>query len=378
MGRRGMRRHQRESIISDLRKKMVFLTGPRQVGKTWLAREIAKSFPDSLYLNYDSAGDREIIRKEAWLEKTDLLILDELHKMKGWKNYVKGIYDTKPGHMMILVTGSARLETLRQTGDSLAGRFFRQRLLPFSPAELSYAGEPVSLDRFLARGGFPEPFLAQDGVDADRWRMQYVDGLIRTDILDFERIHNFRSMQMLLDVLRGRIGSPVSYTALAEDIQVSPNTVKKYIQVLESLYIIFRITPFSKNIARSILKEPKIYFFDTALAQGDEGVKFENLVAVCLLKHVYAQVDLFGQPWALNYLRTKDGAEVDFCLVKNNKPELLIEVKRSDPKPGRGLLRFHHRYAIPGMQLVMHLKREKKDKGIEIRRAREYLCSLLI
>jgi uncharacterized protein len=143
-------------------------------------------------------------------------------------------------------------------------------------------------------------------VDADRWRMQYVDGLIRTGILDFERIHDFKAMQMVLDVLRRRVGSHVSYTSIAEDIQVAPNTVKRYIQILESLYIIFRVVPFSRNIARSILKEAKIYFFDTGLVQGDEGIKFENMVALCLLKHVYGQVDLKGQPFALHFKREKE------------------------------------------------------------------------
>ena len=164
-----MERQQKQQIMNDLKKKMVFITGPRQVGKTWLAKDIARLFPGSVYLNYDSAGDRRIIKDEAWLENTTLLVLDELHKMNGWKNYLKGIYDTKPADMMILVTGSARLEAFRQQGDSLAGRFFRHRLLPFSPAEAVHVNVPVDPDFFLSRGGFPEPFLTDSSIDADRF-----------------------------------------------------------------------------------------------------------------------------------------------------------------------------------------------------------------
>ena len=373
-----MEREYKRYILNDLPKKMVFLTGPRQVGKTWLAKDIAASFPLHVYLNYDSAEDREIIRQEAWLDTTKLLILDELHKMPGWKNYLKGVYDTKPGHLMILVTGSARLEAFRQGDDSLAGRFFRHRMLPFSPAELSHVGGSVDQESLLVQGGFPEPFLAQNPVDADRWRMQYIDGLIRTDILDFERIHDFRAMQLLLDLLRSRTGSPISNQSIAEDIQIAPNTVKKYLQVLESLFIIFRVQPFSRNIARSLLKEPKIYFFDTGLVKGDEGAKFENMTALCLLKHVYGLVDFQGRPYALHYMKTKEKKEVDFCIVNDDKPELLIEVKRSDPEPAEALLYFTNKYGIPGVQLVLHLKRERQNKGVEIRRGLDYLESLLI
>ena len=206
--------------------------------------------------------------------------------------------------------------------------------------------------------------------------MQYIDGLIRTDILDFERIHDFKAIELLVDLLRSRTGSPVSYQSVARDIGVAPNTVKKYIQILESLFIIFRLTPYSKNIARSILKTPKIYFYDTGMVKGDQGAVFENMVALCLLKHVYARVDLEGIPASLNYIRTKDGAEVDFCLVRDNFPELLIEAKLSESRPAGALINFSNRHAVPAVQLVLHLKRERMDKGVRICRGMKFLESL--
>ncbi len=371
-----MQRKQKALIEKDVQKKMIFLSGPRQVGKTWLAKDIARSFEKSVYLNYDRLEDRKIIQQEAWLDTTEFLILDELHKMPDWKNFLKGVYDTKPDHLKILITGSARLEAFRQSGDSLAGRFYRHRLFPFSPSELKAVSTIGSLEPLLSRGGFPEPFLAEDEREARRWRMQYIDGLIRQDILDFERIHNLKAIQLVFELLRRRVGSPVSYTSIAQDVGISPNTVKKYIQVFEALYIVFRVSPYSKNIARSIVKEPKIYFFDTALVEGDEGVRFENLVALSLLKYVCGMVDYEGEPYALHYLRTKDGREVDFCLVHNDTPKSMIEVKRADDNPSKGLLHFHAKYDLAGVQLVQYLKRERKKQHIDIRDGLTYLREL--
>ncbi len=361
-----MERAQKQAILRDLNKKMVFLAGPRQAGKTTLAKEIAKEFGSSVYLNYDSLTDRKIILKEEWLPSVEFLILDEIHKMPKWKNYLKGIYDTKPAHQKILVTGSARLEVFRKVGDSLAGRYYLHRLMPLSPAECEKMGVAYTLDHFMERGGFPEPFFAENAVDAGRWRMQYIDSLLREDVLNFDNIQNLNSIRLVFDLLRERVGSPVSYSSIAEDSQLAPNTVKKYIQILEALYVVFRVTPFSKNIARSLLKEPKIYFFDTGLVKGDLGAKFENLMATCLIKHVYEKIDYQAEPYSLHYLNTKDRKEVDFALINDNRVEQIIEAKYSDGSVTNALRYFHEKHRLTATQVVKELKHERTDKGIHV------------
>src|SRR3989339_268883 len=312
-------RARKNIIIKDLEKKMVFLIGPRQVGKTWLSKEIGKSFTKPLYLNFDALDDRDRILHADWVSDVDLIILDELHKMPEWKNHVKGIFDTKKPHQKILVTGSARLDVFKQSGDSLAGRFFQHHIFPLSLGEFSRTQETrFNLEDLINRGGFPEALLAENDVDANRWRLTYADTLIRDDIFDFETIHDFRALKLTFNLLRRQVGSTVSFASLARDVGVSPATIVKYVQTFEALYIVFRVTPYSKNIARSLLKEPKIYFYDTGLVMGDAGARFENFVAVSLLAHVSAMQDLQGENWELKYLRTKEQQEVDFALVKDD------------------------------------------------------------
>ncbi len=370
-----MERYQKNAIYQDLQKKMVLLTGPRQAGKTTLSKALAKEFSSSIYLTYDRSEDRKMILEEAWLPSVELIILDEIHKMPEWKNYLKGVYDTKLPHQKILVTGSARLEIFNQVGDSLAGRYFLHRLMPLSPAECEKVYVEYTIDRFLERGGFPEPFLTPDLVDANRWRLQYVDSLL-IDVLDFENIQNMNAIRLVFELLREKVGSPISYSSIAEDVAISPNTVKKYIEILEALYIVFRVTPFSKNIARSLLKEPKIYFFDIGLVKGNNGIKFENLVATCLLKSVFAKIDYQAQNYTLKYLHTKERHEVDFALVHDDHIEKIIEVKNADHSIGHALRYFHEKYQFPAVQVVKELKHEKIEKGIEVVQGINFLKAL--
>ncbi len=368
-----------KQILKDLQKKMVFIVGPRQVGKTFLAREISKKFKNVTYLSYDNIEDQKKIKAMNWSEKTELLVLDELHKMPMWKNFLKGTYDTKPDNLKILVTGSARLEAYRHMGDSMAGRFFVHHLMPLTLSELKNTSYQKDLDYFIRRGGFPEPFLARDELDAERWRDEYVDSLVKGDVLSFEKIYNINLMNNIFELLRTKIGSPISHSSIARDVEASPTTVKKYIKVLEALYIIFKVPTYSKKISRSILKRAKIYFFDTGLVKGDNGVKFENFLAVSLLKYILQKKDFLGRSGKLMYLKDKDGREVDFALVdENNEIEKIIEAKLSDGSISKHLIYFKNKYNLKAEQIVKNLRNEYHSEGIQILKAEKYLTNLTI
>ncbi len=254
-----LKRYLYDQVLKDIKKKMVFITGPRQVGKTFLAKQIMTEFQEPQYLNYDNLDDRKIIQNMSWKLNTDLLIFDEIHKMKGWKMFLKGVYDGRRENQAILVTGSSRLDTFRQSGESLAGRYFHLRLNPISVKEVEHLYPPLeAIEKLNLLGGFPEPFLSGSEEEAARWRNQYYTDLIREDILEFGRINEIRNMRILLELLRGRVASPLSYNSLARDLQVSPNTVKRYIQIIESLHIVFLLRPYHKRLSRSILREPKL------------------------------------------------------------------------------------------------------------------------
>lgn len=375
-----MRRYLTEKVLSDLHKKMVVLTGPRQVGKTTFAKELLGHYRRPQYLNWDIADDRRILIRQSWSPRADLLALDELHKMSKWKPYLKGVYDGRADGQAILVTGSARMETFRQSGESLAGRYFHLRLHPFSVREWVELGDTTpndALDRLIERGGMPEPFLAEDPIQAQRWRQQYFTDLVREDIIEFSRINEIRAMRLLVEMLRQRIGSPLSIASLARDIQVSPNTVTKYIDILEALYIIFLLRPYHRNVARATLKAPKAYFFDTGYVSGDDGIKWENACATMLLKYVHFTQDVLGKDASLHYLRTKEGAEVDFVVCENGVPVKLIECKHVDNRPSSSLRKFAGSFRdAEAVQLVRELRQEEYRGPVMIARGADWLAEL--
>jgi predicted AAA+ superfamily ATPase len=375
-----MKRYLDERVINDLAAKAVVLTGPRQVGKTTLARQLMQSFGNAQYLNWDVLPDRAVLQRQSWNPRARLLVMDEIHKMRAWKNWLKGVVDGRPPGQALLVTGSARMETFRQGGESLAGRYFAFRLHPFSVREWCEQRqvEPAdALDHLLERGGFPEPCLASDPVQADRWRAQYFNDLIREDVLEFSRLHEINTMRLFVELLRERVGSPLSLASMARDLAVSPATLKRYLEILQALYIVFTVQPWHRNIARAILQSPKVYFFDTGLVRGDQGVRLENAVAGMLQKHVHFLQDSAGKTAGLHYIRTKDGAEVDFALSEENALTQLVECKLGDSKPHRGLSRFAGQFPdAEAVQIVYGLRQEEFSNGIKITDAARWLMGL--
>lgn len=382
-----MKRYLDEPIARDLKRKLVFVTGARQVGKTTLSQSLMGTASPAQYLNFDVAEDRATIVRRTWRPDTRLLVLDELHKMPDWKAWLKGVIDGRPRAQQILVTGSARMETFRQAGESLAGRYLAWRLHPISVREWCAHGPVLSngkspspddaLARILHRGGFPEPLLVADDVDADRWRRDYLDGLLREDILEFSRIHELAAMRTFVEMLRARVGAPLSLASLARDLQVSGPTLKRYLDILQALFIVFVVQPWHHNVARSLLQAPKVYFFDGGLVNGDEGVRFENAVAGMLLKHVQWREDALGKKTALHYLRTKDGAEVDFAVAEGASLTHLVECKSSDATPSRAMYRFAAEWPqARAVQLVRFLRNEEVRERVEVLAAARWLAAL--
>jgi predicted AAA+ superfamily ATPase len=356
-------------ILEDLEKKMVFVGGPRQVGKTTLAKGIlADNFPKGRYLNWDYDEDRQDILQKRWSDENNLLVFDELHKFPRWKNWIKGIYDVSHEEHSFLITGSARLDVYRRGGDSLMGRYHYWRLHPFTLDEIPQGISPKdAFKRLMSVGGFPEPFLDANERNARRWRRERFDRVLREDVRDLEQIRNIQLLGKFLDMLRNRVGGLITISNMASDLQVSPKTAKSWLDVLERMYLVFTVRPYTKSLPRAVLKPPKVYFFDNGDVLGDEGARFENLVAACLLKRLHFLEDRDGYRYELRYIRDKEGREVDFAVIKEGRLEELIEAKYSDENISKHLLYYARRLKPErATQLMAGIRRPYDKDGIRV------------
>ncbi len=371
-----MDRYIRDLIKKDCDEKIILISGPRQTGKTTLSKALFKNYA---YLNYDLSSEREMILKKHWPRDVECVIFDELHKMPEWKRWIKGIYDTEGVRPRIIVTGSANMDSFTKVGDSLAGRYFQFRLHPVDIKEitaLTKESPHKTATKILQLSGFPEPYLKDSKTFYRRWRKTHLDIILRQDFLDLSSIRSIKSIEILIDLLMSRIASPLSYSNLAQDLQVDAKTVKNWTMLLENFYVLFRITPYHHNIARSILKEPKFYFFDTPRVK-DEGARVENLVACALLKEIHYLEDTEGFSARLHYLRTRNNQEVDFLITIEDKPAFCCEVKTSDTTPSKHLNFFKKALKLKDCyQLVLNCPKEfDTEDNIHIRDLAEFLST---
>lgn len=368
------RRYLADQIERDLERKMVFVAGPRQVGKTTLAQSLEGA--DEGYLNWDIAEHRERILKRE-LPVSSLWIFDEIHKYRLWRNYLKGLYDGRRPEQKILVTGSARLDFYRYSGDSLQGRYHLLHLHPLSFAELGGKSRE-DLDQLLALGGFPEPFFGGSEVEARRWSREHRNLLVREELVSLERVQDLGNVELLMIRLPELVGSPLSVNALREDLQVSHKTVASWLQILERLFAIFRLSPFGSPAIRAVKKEQKHYHFDWSLIP-DPPARFENLVASHLLKWVQHQQDTQGRDLELRYFRDVDGREVDFVVTERRKPLLLVESKWADTEVDRSLRYLKMRFPqCEAWQIAATGNRDyATPEGIRVSPASTFLAGLV-
>lgn len=363
MASRALARYLEAQVRKDLVRKMVFLSGPRQVGKTTLALRLPGGRAG--YLNWDVAEDRtRILRRE--LPPRGLWVFDEIHKYRRWRNYLKGLYDRRPRGQKIMVTGSGRLDLYRFGGDSLQGRYHLLRLHPLSAAEVRMRKQDELRD-LLRLGGFPEPFFGGSEVEARRWSREHRTLLVREDVVDLERIQDLGTLELLALRLPELVGSPLSINSVREDLQVSHKAVTAWLSALERLFAIFRLPPFGAPRIRAVKKEQKHYQFDWTTVPTD-GPKFENMIACHLLKWVHWQQDAFGRDVELRYFRDVDGREVDFVVVEGRQPILFVECKWSDAEVDRGLAYLKQRFPnVDAWQISMNGSKDyARPDGIRV------------
>ena len=360
---RALPRYLLGAVEEDLRSKMVFLGGPRQVGKTTLALALlgASGPRHPAYLNWDDPRARSPLLRGELPGGEALLVLDEIHKHPRWRNLVKGFYDTAGDRVAFLVTGSARLDHYRKGGDSLQGRYHHYRLHPFSLRELAAMPAPSDLEALLQFGGFPEPLLAGNVRTWRRWQRERLTRVVHEDLRDLENVRQVALVDLLVEALPSRVGSPLSLRSLAEDLQVAHATVDRWLHILENLYVCFRIPPFGAPRIRAVKKENKLYLWDWSQTAAP-GPRFENLVACQLLKYCHYREDTEGHRMELRFLRDTDGREVDFVVLQDGEPSFAVECKAGERAASPGAAYFRERTPIRDFYQV-HLGSQDKLVG---------------
>lgn len=381
-----MKRYLLPYFTEYIDRKIILLTGPRQVGKTTFVKSLHHSLA---YYNYDNKEDALVFLKQEWDRRKSIVIFDELHKKQKWKLWLKGIFDSVGvKNQGIIVTGSARLDTARKTGDSLAGRFFSYRMYPLDLKELKGQGRlEKNYETLLKCGGFPEPFFEGTEKFYHLWKKTHVDLILKQDLLSLEMVRDIDSLEMLIEVLAHRVGGTISHLSLARELDKDEKTIKRWLEYLENLYVIFKVQPFTKSAGRVIKKASKYYFYDLARVKGKdaesrEAAQLENLVALALKKEIDFQSDCKGKDYALFFskLRGSD-VEVDFLITHNNQPIRLIEVKRSQHEISSSLRTVGRllKGDLEKIQLVKNLKREySSPDGVQVLSALPYLENLTV
>jgi predicted AAA+ superfamily ATPase len=347
------------SVEADLGDKMVFIGGPRQVGKTTLALALLGEGQDEsspAYLNWDVLADREAILAERLPSGQKRIILDEVHKYARWRNLMKGLFDKHKSSVSFIVTGSARLDYYRKGGDSLQGRYHYYRLHPFTVTEVGGGAGQSAVGQLLKFGGFPEPFLKASERFHRRWMREHSARVIHEDLRDLEIVREVSMIELLLSHLPACVGSPLSVNSLSKLLQVAHESVERWLTILERLYVGYRIAPFGARRIRAVRKEKKLYFWDWSRVQ-DPGPRFENMVAGHLLKYCHFAEDTEGHDMELRYLRDTDKREVDFVVLRDGRPEFAVECKSGERTAAPACRYFRERTAIPRFYQV-HLGAE--------------------
>lgn len=364
-------------VRESLGPKITLISGPRQVGKTTMAKSLLNEYA---YYNYDDRKNIKVFIDQSWDQNTPLVIFDELHKKKKWKLWLKGLYDSDQFKIQsAIVTGSARLSHIKKVGDSLAGRFYEYRLHPFDLKELKgRAPATENYKKLMERGGFPEPLLLLSLDQSRKWRRSHTDTILRQDLLSLEVVKDLDSLEVLMELLATRVGSTVSYNALSEDLKVSDMTIKRWLRILEDLYVVFRVSASSQNITRGLHKAGKYYFYDLGRVQADEGAKFENLVALSLRKELDFIEDTKGLRTKLNFLRNKEKKEIDFFVEIQGQNPYMFEAKLSDDSISENFKIFGEQLPrAEKIQLVANLSRRFDTKaGVKVENGIHYLEKL--